>query len=114
MAINILTKREFEVMTHIADGYSNVEIGELLGISHRTVEIHRRKVYLKTGVKGIAELTKYIVSSNIGKRFDEEIHILHQLLEEEEQYPKQHADIREQISAVEQLKEKILKEVKYG
>lgn len=36
-----LTERETQVMHGLCDGLTNKEIGEMLGISSRTVEIHR-------------------------------------------------------------------------
>ncbi|MCG7898769.1 MAG: response regulator [Candidatus Thiodiazotropha weberae] len=51
-----LTKREKEVMALLASGYSNKQMAQELDISSRTVEIHRRRVYEKTGVESLAEL----------------------------------------------------------
>ncbi|MCG7872965.1 MAG: response regulator [Candidatus Thiodiazotropha lotti] len=51
-----LTKREREVMALLASGYSNKQMAQELDISSRTVEIHRRRVYEKTGVESLAEL----------------------------------------------------------
>lgn len=45
-----LTGREREVMTLAARGTSNKEIGRALGISHRTVEIHRGRIMRKLGL----------------------------------------------------------------
>lgn len=42
-----LTKREHEVMNHLMDGNQNKQIAKILGISHRTVELHRAKVMEK-------------------------------------------------------------------
>jgi DNA-binding NarL/FixJ family response regulator len=39
-----LTAREKEVAALIAKGFTNKEIGKLLNISHRTVEVHRDKI----------------------------------------------------------------------
>ena len=46
-----LTKREKEIIKNILDQKSNVEIGEALSISKRTVETHRKNIMLKLGVK---------------------------------------------------------------
>lgn len=46
----LLTNRESEVMSCLADGLSNKEIGTRLGIAEGTVKIHRRSIYRKLGV----------------------------------------------------------------
>jgi len=46
-----LTKREREIISHILEEKSNSDIGELLQISKRTVETHRKNIMLKLDVK---------------------------------------------------------------
>ena len=46
-----LTNREKEIISHILKEKSNSEIGELLQISKRTVETHRKNIMLKLDVK---------------------------------------------------------------
>ena len=53
-----LTQRELEVMKLVADGLPNKEIARNLGISHRTVEVHRARVMQKTGVTNLVELSR--------------------------------------------------------
>jgi DNA-binding NarL/FixJ family response regulator len=49
-----LTQREAEVLTWIARGKSNRDIGEILGISPRTVNKHLEQVFMKLGVENRA------------------------------------------------------------
>lgn len=56
-----LTKREFEVLINICQGYSNLEISEQLYISKRTVDKHRENILLKTQSKNTAELVVYAI-----------------------------------------------------
>ena len=45
-----LTKRELEVLKLVAEGYTNIQIGETLSISERTVRFHMEKILAKLGV----------------------------------------------------------------
>jgi DNA-binding CsgD family transcriptional regulator len=49
--IDRLTKRQREVMELVAEGLTNREVGERLGISKRTVEIHRKDAIIALGVE---------------------------------------------------------------
>lgn len=62
---DILTKREIEIIKLIADDNSNQEISELLNISLRTVETHRRNVMQKINVNSVVALVHYAVKHNI-------------------------------------------------
>lgn len=58
-----LTPRECDVLRAIASGASNKEAGRMLGISPRTVEVHRAKVMDKLGAKNAADLVRIVLSS---------------------------------------------------
>ena len=60
-----LTPREFEVLKLIAQEYSNPEIAEMLFISIRTVDTHRRNLLEKLGVKNTAGLVKYAIRKGL-------------------------------------------------
>lgn len=49
-----LTNREIEVVDGLMRGLTNKQIGEELGISHRTVEIHRSRLMRKLGTTTLA------------------------------------------------------------
>ncbi len=58
---SILTNREREVLTLIAAGKSNKEIGDMLYISVHTVERHRANLMEKLNFKKTADLVKYAI-----------------------------------------------------
>lgn len=45
-----LTEREWEIMSHVADGVSNKVIARRLGISYNTVKFHLKRVFTKWNV----------------------------------------------------------------
>jgi two-component system response regulator FixJ len=60
-ASNRLTPREHEVLTRITDGASNKEAGRQLGISPRTIEVHRARIMEKMGAKNAADLVRIVL-----------------------------------------------------
>ena len=56
---SLLTPRELEVLTHIARGYTNRQIGESLNLSVRTVESHRANLMGKLGLQTRVQLVRY-------------------------------------------------------
>jgi two-component system response regulator FixJ len=64
-----LTRREREVLAHIAAAASNKETARNLGISPRTVEIHRGRVMHKLGAKNSVDLMRIVM--NTGNSRDE-------------------------------------------
>ena len=64
-----LTPREREVMSLLISGHSNKQMAQRLDISFRTVEVHRRRVYEKTGAVSLANLISmeaFIQKNNLG------------------------------------------------
>ena len=58
-----LTEREHEVMQRVVQGMPNKLIADQLGISVRTVEVHRARVFEKMGVKSAVELSNLVRDS---------------------------------------------------
>lgn len=56
--VNSLTKREKEVMGHVVTGMLNKDIAKQLGISIKTVEVHRANVMDKMAVNSVADLVR--------------------------------------------------------
>ncbi len=61
----VLTAREIEVLSLVAREYNNEEIAGKLFISERTVEAHRRNIFIKTKTKTIVGLIKYAISKGL-------------------------------------------------
>ena len=58
-----LTPREREVLQLITNGQSNKEAGRDLGISPRTIEVHRARVMEKLGARNTADLMRIVLTS---------------------------------------------------
>jgi DNA-binding NarL/FixJ family response regulator len=64
-ALSVLTCREREVLIQIAEGYSNKEIANQLGVGVRTIETHRERVMRKLQIHSIAGLTRFAISHGL-------------------------------------------------
>jgi two-component system nitrate/nitrite response regulator NarL len=60
-----LSNREREVCARIAEGLSNKEIAQVLGIGLRTVETHRERLMRKLNIHTVAGLTKFAVATGL-------------------------------------------------
>jgi two-component system, LuxR family, response regulator FixJ len=56
-----LTAREREVLARIAAGASNKEAGRELGISPRTIEVHRARIMEKLNARNAADLVRIVL-----------------------------------------------------
>ena len=60
-----LTKREKEVLKLVGEGYSSVEIGEMLNISPKTADKHRSNIMNKLNLHSASALTAYAVGKGL-------------------------------------------------
>lgn len=60
-----LSRREREVLRLLAQGHSNQQVAEQIGVSVKTVETYRTRLREKLGLKGRAELFRFAVESGI-------------------------------------------------
>ena len=60
-----LTERERDVMQLAVQGYPNKHIARELGISHRTVEIHKSKIMQKTSAVNLLDLARIVHESDL-------------------------------------------------
>ncbi len=63
--IALLSEREAEIFHHVADGEMNKVIAFDLGISERTVEVHRSQVMKKLGVRTLAQLVRIKIEAEL-------------------------------------------------
>jgi FixJ family two-component response regulator len=62
-----LTSREREVLDHAVRGLHAKEIAAALGISARTVEVHKMRIMEKLEVRNIAELVRFAMAASRGQ-----------------------------------------------
>jgi two-component system response regulator NreC len=62
---DVLSPREREVLTLIAEGLTNRQIAETLTISHKTVDRHRENIMRKLNLRGRVELVKYAIEKGL-------------------------------------------------
>lgn len=60
-----LSKRELEVLKHIANGNSLTKVAQMLYISVRTVETHRDNIYSKLEINKQSQLVDYAHKHNL-------------------------------------------------
>jgi FixJ family two-component response regulator len=55
-----LTRRERDVLATVLNGASAKEAGRQLGISHRTIEVHRARLMEKLGARNVTDLMRIV------------------------------------------------------
>ncbi|WP_211302331.1 response regulator [Nannocystis exedens] len=60
-----LSSRQREVLQLVAEGRPAREIGDILGISRKTVEFHKARLMRVLGLRTVAELTRYAVEHGL-------------------------------------------------
>jgi two-component system response regulator NreC len=63
--LEVLSGRERQVLELVADGWTNVEIGEKLGISSKTVARHRERIMNKLNLHSCSELVKFAIRTGL-------------------------------------------------
>ncbi len=62
-----ISSREKEILEFICKGYSNCEIAKKLGLSQRTIDGHRSRLFEKTGAKNAPNLVLYAIKNGLVK-----------------------------------------------
>jgi two-component system response regulator NreC len=63
--LEVLSKREQQVLQLVADGYTNQQVGEQLGISYKTVARHRERIMRKLDLHSSSELVKFAIRTGL-------------------------------------------------
>jgi two-component system response regulator NreC len=64
-AFQLLSSREREVLQLIAEGKTSAQIAEILCISIKTVEAHRKQITDKLNIRSVAGLTRYAIKEGL-------------------------------------------------
>jgi DNA-binding NarL/FixJ family response regulator len=64
-SLGALTAREREIVQLLAEGQSNKEVADTLGISVKTVETHRSHVMAKLNLHSMSDLVRYAVRNQL-------------------------------------------------
>jgi RNA polymerase sigma factor (sigma-70 family) len=64
-SLDVLSKREREVLQMVANGLTNQEIGEKLEISPKTVARHRERIMSKLKIHSTTELVRFAVKTGL-------------------------------------------------
>ena len=62
-----LTERQIEILSYIAQGRSSKEIAFKLGLSSKTVDVHRARIMQRLELNDIASITRYAVRNGLVK-----------------------------------------------
>jgi len=63
--LDVLSKRELQVLEAVAEGYTNKETGKQLGISPKTVARHRERIMHKLNLHSSTELVKFAIRTGL-------------------------------------------------
>lgn len=65
LAKSPLSPREQEVLCLLAQGHRSYEVAVFLGISKSTVDVHRRTIKHKLGVRTVSDMTRYAIRTGL-------------------------------------------------
>jgi DNA-binding NarL/FixJ family response regulator len=64
----LLTERQVQILTLLAQGQSSKQIGFALNLSSKTVDVHRWQIMARLGLRDLASLTVYALRKGLIKR----------------------------------------------
>ncbi len=63
--LGVLANKEKEILVELAEGFTNREIANRLGLGVRSVGTHRERLMRKLGIRGVARLTRFAVAHGL-------------------------------------------------
>jgi DNA-binding NarL/FixJ family response regulator len=63
--VNLLSRREIEIIALLADGLGSAQIGDKMSISPRTADTHRNNILQKLGLRNTAELISFAFKNKL-------------------------------------------------
>ena len=63
--VETLSNREIQVLSQLASGKTNKEIADIYGISVKTVDTYRSRIFQKLELRNIAELTRFAIKHGL-------------------------------------------------
>lgn len=60
-----LSPREKEILSHVANGFTNREIASALSVSEKTIEYHMKSIFTKTGSSKRTEAATYALKKGL-------------------------------------------------
>jgi two-component system response regulator NreC len=63
--LEVLSRRELQVLECVAQGMTSIQIGEVLGISPKTVARHRERIMGKLNMHSSAELVRFAIRTGL-------------------------------------------------
>ncbi len=63
--LSVLSERELQVLKLVAESKSNNEIGDILGISPKTVARHRERIMNKLNIHSVVELVRFAIRTGL-------------------------------------------------
>lgn len=61
----VLTARQLEVLTLLAQGLASKEVAHRLGLSSKTVDVHRSRIMERLGMHDVSSLTRYAIRKHL-------------------------------------------------
>jgi DNA-binding NarL/FixJ family response regulator len=63
--VELLSNREIQVLSQLASGKTNREIAQTYGISIKTVDTYRSRIFQKLELRNVAELTRFAIKHHL-------------------------------------------------
>ncbi len=63
--ISLLSEREVCILTYLARGWSNKQIGDALSISNKTVSTHKNSILTKLGITNVVDLALFAKANDL-------------------------------------------------